>query len=149
MSDLSLVRLNLNTGLDGISYTRGNNNPSLPRDRDLQPSGVGRRPLLETLLEMPNLDSFLHDTLMPGLDHPQLLNRIQFERTLDGLHAGLYAVINKLGPVDTTSDDHGTDGEADSTAIDQRDLHQAGEALTRERTLRGEVWNYLNALHQG
>ncbi|WP_428852122.1 hypothetical protein [Imbroritus primus] len=174
MTELSLVRLTLDYGLEGISYTRGNTRPTLPRDRDLRPSGVGRRPQLEALLAMPNLDSYLRDALMPSLNHPELLNRVQFERTLDRLYEGLRRLIehaaerdeDSRGGKDGTngsdqedgtgdgrdsgSDDRGGDGEDPGIrGPERRDLRQACEALQRERALRADVWNYLNALHQG
>ncbi|HVL10870.1 MAG TPA: hypothetical protein VM512_17170 [Burkholderiaceae bacterium] len=197
MTELSLVRLTLDYGLEGISYTRGNTRPTLPRDRDLRPSGVGRRPQLEALLEMPNLDSYLRDALMPSLNHPELLSRVQFERTLDRLYEGLCQLIENVaereeesrgsggsggdddgsnqGSSDRQNAGNGDDGdgnsdvraEADHTvgkaegrgngssdgnarqSPGQRDLRQACEALQRERALRADVWNYLNALHQG
>lgn len=181
MTELSLVRLTLDYGLEGISYTRGNTHPTLPRDRDMRPSGVGRRPQLEALLAMPNLDSYLRDALMPSLNHPELLNRVQFERTLERLHERLRALIENVaergedargngddangGEQENASDDSDSHAQAEAvhTAVkgngsgngnsshspEQRDLRQAYEALQRERALRADVWNYLNALHQG
>lgn len=201
MTELSLVRLTLDYGLEGISYTRGNTRPTLPRDRDLRPSGVGRRPQLEALLEMPNLDSYLRDALMPALNHPELLNRVQFERTLDRLYERLHTLIesvaehreNSRGSGGNADDSdggnhdggdrenagNGNEGHRNSDArpetdhitsnadgsgndsrersndgssredFGQRELRQACEALQRERALRADVWNYLNALHQG
>ncbi len=140
MTELSLVRLTLDYGIEGISYSRGSTRPSLPKDRDVQPSGVGRRPQLEALLAMPNLDAYLKDSLLPVLVHPELLNRIQFERTLHRVADVLQALEEPAAP---------SDPEGAGTGIDGRDLRQARQVLTQEQELRSLAWAYLNALHQG
>lgn len=155
MPQLSLVRLTLDSGLDGITYTRGNTNPTLPRDRDTHPSGIGRRPQLEALLEMPNLDTYLRDALMPSFNHPELLNRVQFERTLKDLQDRLRnlrnsrAVSKKQGNHGEAQTDGGPEADALAAPLSQEDVDQACAALERESALRSDVWNYLNAMHPG
>lgn len=114
---------------DGLDVIRG-----LPDKRELQPAEDARRPMLDQLLAMHNLESFLEETIRPDFMDRDLLTPVRFRQVMEDTRAGFVAAAGKRAA-------------ADPQAV--RALERAGRLLGEEVNLRELLQMYRSALLQG
>jgi type III secretion protein X len=135
MSDVRIGSGNFfKQGLDGISHLAATETTTLPGQQDLAPADQAKRPLLEELLALPNMESFLEEAIRPDLNDPDLLMPGNFKKTHDAVLQGL-----QQGAEDARSSD------PDGAKV----LNRAIRVLNDDKALRDLVHDYCNALHQG
>lgn len=121
-------------GLDGISHLGSNEMATLPGQYDLAPAEQGRRPQLEEMLALPNMESYLEAAIRPDLHDPDLLMPANFRKSQEG-------VLKCLQQASEAA--RSSDPECAKL------LNRAIRVLTDEKANRELVHDYCNALHQG
>lgn len=121
-------------GIDSITFKGRDSAQGMPRQYDLAPAELSKRPQLEVLLAAPNLDSILVDATRPLIPDRELLKPHKFRQALDGVRSLLAAKAKQM----ETSDPH--------TA---KILVRAGRVLDEEVSLRDLLQMYRSVLYQG
>lgn len=132
MSNLGVNRLmNFDHGIDDIVYAgKEQNAEGLPDRRNLLPSDDNMRAQLSQLLEKPNTERFLEESLRPEIKDRDLLMPGQFANALRETLKSLTQAAETAGG-------------------DARTLNRAVRLLKEETNLRELVAMYRSALYQG
>lgn len=77
-------------GIEDITYTGDAQAIGLPEQSDLTPAGRVQGQHLEELLALPNMDSFLEETVRPQVDDRDLLMPGRFRDVMDEVLAMLH-----------------------------------------------------------
>lgn len=121
-------------GIEKITFERLDAIRGLPDQRDLPPAEDARRPMLDQLLAMHNLESFLEETIRPDFMDRDLLTPVRFRQVMDDTRAGFIdAAVRQRS-------------ESPQAA---RVLERAGRLLGEEVNLRELLQMYRAALLQG
>lgn len=135
MSDVRIGSGNFfSQGLDGISHLAATETSSLPGQHDLAPAEQAKRPLLEELLALPNMESYLEEAIRPDLNDPDLLMPGNFQKTHDAVMKCLEQAVEERRSVDPEG---------------AKVLNRASRVLGDDKALRELVHDYCAALHQG
>lgn len=121
-------------GLDGISHMSVTEARGLPDPHELAPADQAQRPQLDQLLALPNIESFLEDSLRPELDDPDLLTPTRFHEVQTAVQTQIEARAEAL----RASDPEGA-----------KVLARAGRLLADELNLRELLQMYRSSLYQG
>lgn len=131
MSDMRINGLAFDRGIDSISYAgRETAGQQLPERHDLAPSSEGVRAQLSQLLDKPNTDRFLNESLKPTVGNRDLLMPGRFSQAMGEALDGLSSAAEQGGD-------------------DARVLNRAVRLLKEEAGLRDLVAMYRSALYQG
>lgn len=136
MSDMRISSLVFDRGIDSITYTRQDAQPSLPERSESAPPDVGARAQLSALLDKPSIDDFLNTMARPQLANRDLLVPARFREALDNALQHLR---------DAAAQRPAGDGGDD----DLRILNRATRLLGEEVSLRDLVQMYRSTLYQG
>lgn len=120
-------------GLDEITNTSDTNTSGLPRQGRLPPPETGTAPLAE-LLSLPNIASFLEETIRPVIDDRTELSPERYRETLQTTLAGLDRMASEL---------------QSSNPEDAKIVNRAARVLREDAGLRDLLRMYRSALHQG
>lgn len=135
MSDVRIGSGNFfSQGLDGISHLAATETTTLPGQHDLTPAEQAKRPLLEELLALPNMESFLEEAIRPDLNDPDLLMPGNFKKTHDAVLQCLQQSAEEI-----------RSNDPDGAKV----LNRAIRVLSDDKALRDLVHDYCNTLHQG
>lgn len=121
-------------GIEKITFESLDAIRGLPDQRDLPPAEDARRPMLDQLLAMHNLESFLEEAIRPDFMDRDLLMPVRFRQVMDDTRAGFT----------TAADSHRA---ANPQAA--RTLERAARLLGDEVNLRELLQMYRAALLQG
>lgn len=121
-------------GIDLITYQGGQATQGLPDPRELTPSEQAGRPQLEQLLALPNMETFLEDTLRPHLGDPDLMLPGKFRQALESACDSLRQMADAL-----------TNQSPDQAKL----LSRAARLLSDESSLRDLLQMYRSVLYQG
>ncbi|WP_263768601.1 hypothetical protein [Propionivibrio soli] len=135
MSDVRIGSGNFfSQGIDSISHVAASQIGGLPEQQELTPAEQTQRPLLDTLLALPNMESFLADSIRPELDSGELLLPANFQRAHDSTLRALQDAADKVR-------------ESDPDAL--KLFNRAARLLGDEKALRDLLNDYRTALHKG
>ena len=135
MSDVRIGGGNFfSQGLDGISHLSATETTTLPGQHALTPAEQAKRPLLEELLALPNMESFLEEAIRPDLNDPDMLIPGNFKKAHDAVLQCLQHAAEEM----RSNDPEGA-----------KVLNRAVRVLNDDRVLRDLVHDYCSALHQG
>ena len=121
-------------GIDGISHVSAAQVAKLPEQHELTPAEQARRPMLDELLALPNMASFLQQAIRPQLGNGDLLLPGNFQRAHD-------ATLETLRQA--------ADGARDSDPEALKQFNRAIRILQDEKSMRDLINDYRNALHKG
>lgn len=121
-------------GLDGISHLAVSDLAGLPELRDLTPAEQAQRPQLDELLALPNMASFLEQSVRPELSDPEMLVPVNFLRAHETALQHLEQAIEAA----RISDPEGA-----------KVLGRAARVMYDERDLRNLLSDNRSALHKG
>ena len=121
-------------GLDGISHLAATETTKLPGQHELAPAEQAKRPLLEELLALPNIESFLEEAIRPDLNDPDLLMPGNFKKAHDAVLQGLQQAAEEA---------HSSDPDGAKV------LNRAIRVLSDDQALREQIRAYCSALFQG
>ena len=135
MSDVRIGSGNFfSQGIDSISHVSASQISGLPEQRELTPAEQTQRPMLDALLALPNMESFLQQSIRPDLGSGELLMPANFQRAHD----------STLKTLQQAADEVRT---SDPDALKQ--LNRAIRVLQDEKSMRDLINDYRNALHKG
>lgn len=121
-------------GIDSITFKASESAKGLPDPHELAPSEQGVRPLLDQLLALPNIESFLDEATRPELEDRDLLLPGRFRQSMDRVIGALSQAADQLQGQDP-------DGV--------RLLNRASRLLCEEVALRDLLQMYRSVLYQG
>ena len=134
MSDLRIgVNNFFDRGLEEITYASATQKNGLPEQSELPPAEM-RSQMLNQILNLPNIESFLEESTRPDIDDRDQLMPTKFRQTLD-------RVLNELGQ----SAEAMQSGDPDGAKV----LNRAVRVLREDAGLRELVQMYRSAIHQG
>ena len=121
-------------GIDKITFRGHESAEGLPDQRQLTPADQTQRPQLDQLLHMPNMESFLEETIRPEFDDRDLLAPGNFRQAMD----------NALTNIRQAADERQS-ADPDGAKV----LNRAGRLLNEEVNLRDLLQMYRSVLFQG
>lgn len=134
MSDLRIgVNNFFDRGLDDITYASAAQKTGLPEQSELPPAEM-RSQMLNQILNLPNIETFLDDAIRPDIEDREQLMPGKFRQTLD-------AALGDLGQ--SAESMQGSDPEGAKV------LNRAIRVLREDAGLRELVQMYRSAIHQG
>ncbi|MBS1196621.1 MAG: hypothetical protein H6R18_406 [Proteobacteria bacterium] len=135
MSDVRIGSGNyFNTGLVGISYVGVTETQGLPEQQELAPADHAQRPQLDQLLAMPNIESFLEESVRPELEDSDMLTPGKFHQVMESVRTFIGQSVEAM---------QGNDPEG------AKILNRASRLLNEEGDLRALLQMYRTALQQG
>jgi len=135
MSDVRIGSGNFfSQGIDSISHVTTSQIGGLPEQQELTPAEQTQRPLLDTLLALPNMESYIADSIRPELGSGDLLLPTNFQRAHESTLRALQGAANQVR-------------ESDPDAL--KLFNRAARLLGDEKALRDLLSDYRSALHKG
>lgn len=135
MSDLRIGKgLFFERGIEKITFESLDAIRGLPDQRELPPADDVRRPMLDQLLAMHNLESFLEEAIRPDFVDRDLLAPVRFRQVMADTRAGFEEAAARRQAGDPRA---------------ARVLERAGRLLGEEVNLRELLQMYRAALLQG
>ena len=135
MSDIRLGNgLFFEKGIDSITFKGSEQVQGLPDLFELPPSGNVQPQMLDKMLALPNIDSYLDDCVRPELDDRELLLPVPFADALDRTRATLRKMAEERQAADPEA---------------ARELTRAERVLNDEHGLRDLLRMYRSSVFRG
>ena len=119
-------------GIDKITHVATTQSGGLPEQQLLTPAAEAQRPLIDELLALPNMASFLQNSIRPEIGDGDMLLGANFREAHQSALKSLQ-----------------TEAEKCDDPAGKKLLNRATRLLQDDKALRDLVDEYRNALHQG